>query len=424
MGADTIESILSDKSDPPSMADVSPNDVVEDIEKLAGAASVIKLFNQILQQAINDRATDIHIEHFRGEAVLRYRIDGILYDTQVSEDIKYLYAAIISRIKVMSGLDIVERRMPQDGRAKVKIAEKEYELRVSIIPTLYGENVVIRILPTTMLFSISDLGMSKEDAAILEQLLARPHGIIFVTGPTGSGKTTTLYACLSKLNTRERKILTIEDPIEYELKGISQTQINPKIELTFAAMLRSMLRHDPDIMMVGEVRDFETAEVTIQTALTGHLVFSTIHTNDAASGATRLMHIGIDPYLIASSVNAFIAQRLVRVICENCKEEVKIKNEKFKAEGVNLGKEITVYRGRGCKMCNHSGYSGRLGIYEILVVTEEIKTLIMQKVSSDIIKKKAVELGMHTFMQDGWSKILAGVTTIEEIMRVIQLEGV
>jgi type II secretory ATPase GspE/PulE/Tfp pilus assembly ATPase PilB-like protein len=322
----------------------------------------------------------------------------------------------------MSGLDIVERRVPQDGRAKAKIADKEYELRVSVIPTLYGENIVIRILPTTMLFSITDLGMCAEDEKILEQLLMRPHGIIFVAGPTGSGKTTTLYACLSRLNARERKIVTIEDPVEYELKGIAQTQINNKIGLTFAAVLRSMLRHDPDIMMVGEVRDIETAAVTIQTALTGHLVFSTIHTNDAASGATRLVDIGIEPYLVASSVNAFIAQRLVRLICKNCKEKIKVKTDKFKVEGVSLEKEITAYHGKGCKMCGNTGYTDRTGIYEILVVGEDIRKLIVQKASSDIIKKKAMDLGMHTLLQDGWNKVLSGVTTIEEIMRVIQLE--
>ncbi len=426
VGADTIETILAkeDKITGQKEVKVVIRENVEDLEKLAGDASVIKLVNQILQQALNDRATDIHIEHFRDDAVLRYRIDGILYDTQVSGNIKYLYPAIVSRIKVMSGLDIVERRLPQDGRAKVRIGAKEYELRISVIPTLYGENIVIRILPTTMLFSIADLGMSKKDEKMLGGLLARPHGIIFVTGPTGSGKTTTLYACLSRLNTRERKIVTIEDPIEYELKGISQTQINPKIGLTFAAMLRSMLRHDPDVMMVGEVRDFETAEVTIQTALTGHLVFSTIHTNDAASGATRLMDIGIEPYLIASSVNAFIAQRLVRIICENCKEEVRVKNDKFKADGITLGKEITAYRGKGCKACSNTGYMGRTGIYEILLVDEGIKKLIVEKTPSDVIKKEAVSQGMHTLLQDGWNKILTGVTTIEEIIRVIQLEGV
>ncbi|MDD5136325.1 MAG: GspE/PulE family protein, partial [Candidatus Omnitrophica bacterium] len=282
VGAETIESILSKEEDRSTPIEVSERENVEDLEKLAGDASVIKLVNQILQQAINDRATDIHLEHFRGEAFLRYRVDGILYDTQVSENIKYLYPAVISRIKIMANMDIVERRLPQDGRAKVRIGQKEYELRVSVIPTLYGENIVIRILPTTMLFSIADLGMSKGDDKILAEIISQPHGIIFVTGPTGSGKTTTLYACLSRLNTREVKIVTIEDPIEYELKGISQTQINPKIGLTFATMLRSMLRHDPDIMMVGEVRDVETADVTIQTALTGHLVFSTIHTNDSA----------------------------------------------------------------------------------------------------------------------------------------------
>jgi type II secretory ATPase GspE/PulE/Tfp pilus assembly ATPase PilB-like protein len=426
VGADTIETILAqeDKITGQQAAEVVIKEGVEDLEKLAGDASVIKLVNQILQQAINDRATDIHIEHFRDDAFLRYRIDGILYDTQVSGNIKYLYPAIVSRIKVMSGLDIVERRLPQDGRAKVRIGAKEYELRVSVIPTLYGENIVIRILPTTMLFSITDLGMAAPDEKLLEELLIRPHGIIFVTGPTGSGKTTTLYACLSRLNTRERKIVTIEDPIEYELKGISQTQINPKIDLTFATMLRSMLRHDPDVMMVGEVRDFETAEVTIQTALTGHLVFSTIHTNDAASGATRLIDIGIEPYLIASSVNAFIAQRLVRMICKNCKKEVKIKNDKFKIDGITLGKEITAYKGMGCKACNNTGYMGRTGIYEILLVNEEIKKLIVEKAPSDIIKKMAIDLGMHTLLQDGWNKILAGDTTIEEIIRVVQLEGV
>lgn len=422
VGADTIENILAKGEESAAAMEAAKGEKVEDLEKLAESASVIKLVNQVLQQAITDRATDIHIEHFRHDAILRYRIDGILYDTQINENIKYLYPAIISRIKVMAGLDIVERRIPQDGRAKVRIGDKEYELRVSVIPTLHGENIVIRILPTTMLFSIADLGMSKEDVKILEDQLSRPHGIIFVTGPTGSGKTTTLYACLSRLNTRERKILTIEDPVEYELKGISQTQINPRIGLSFATVLRSMLRHDPDVMMVGEVRDVETAEVTIQTALTGHLVFSTIHTNDAASGATRLIDIGIEPYLIASSVNAFIAQRLVRIICKNCKEKIKIKTDKIKIEGVAMEKEITAYHGKGCKACNDTGYTSRTGIYEILIVDEAIKKLVVQKTSSDVIKRKAIELGMHTLLQDGWNKVLAGITTVEEIMRVVQLE--
>jgi len=423
IGADTIEKILAEEPRAEE-AEVraAAKEKVEDLEKMAESASVIKLVNQILQQAINDRATDIHVEHYRDELVLRYRIDGILYDTQVSENIRYLYPAIISRIKVMSGLDIVERRLPQDGRAKVKIGKSEYELRVSVIPTLYGENVVIRILPTTMLFSIADLGMSEKDLEILDMLLGKAHGILFVTGPTGSGKTTTLYACLSKLNTRELKIVTIEDPIEYELHGVSQSQINPKIGLTFDRMLRSMLRHDPDVMMVGEVRDFETAEITIQTALTGHLVFSTLHTNDAASGATRLVDIGIEPYLISSSVNAFMAQRLVRTICQKCKEQVKVKSDKIKIEGVAAGKDVTVYHGKGCKACNNTGYMGRTGIYEIMLVGDEINKLILQKAPSDAIKNKAMELGMHTLRQDGWDKVLKGITTPEEVMRVTQVE--
>ncbi len=429
VGADTIDRIMSDELRPAGEAAAhAAEEKVEDLEKLAESASVIKLVNQVLQEAIRDRATDIHIEHFRGELVLRYRIDGILYDKTVSEKVKYLHPAIVSRIKVMSGLDIVERRLPQDGRAKVKIGKDEYELRVSIIPTLYGENIVIRVLPTTMLFDILDLGVSDQDKETIEQLLKKSHGIVFVTGPTGSGKTTTLYACLSKLNSRARKIITIEDPIEYELKGISQTQINPKIDLTFARMLRSMLRHDPDVMMVGEVRDRETAEITIQTALTGHLVFSTLHTNDSASGITRLIDIGIEPYLIASSVIAFIAQRLVRVICKDCKEKVALsslgfKSEQLKAEGFNADKHTFVYHGKGCKACNETGYMGRLGIYETLLIKDSIKNLILEKAPSHIIKAKAIEEGMHTLKQDGWDKVLAGVTTLEEVLRVTQLEG-
>ena len=428
VGAETIDRLLSDEVRSAGETERSAHEKVEDIEKMAESASVVKLVNQILQEAITERASDIHIEHYRGELVLRYRIDGILYDASVSEQIKYLHPAIVSRIKVMSGLNIVERRMPQDGRSKVKIGTHEYELRVSIIPTLYGENIVIRVLPTTMLFDIADLGVSEKDRGLIEQLLKRVYGIIFVTGPTGSGKTTTLYACLSKLNSREKKIVTIEDPIEYELRGISQTQTNAKINLTFAQMLRSMLRHDPDVMMVGEVRDRETAEVTIQTALTGHLVFSTLHTNDAASGVTRLIDIGIEPYLIASSVIAFLAQRLVRVICKDCKEQVALSKlgfteDQLKAEGFHADPDTSVYRGKGCKSCNQSGYKGRAAIYEILLINEAVKSLILTKAPSHVIKEKAVKLGMHTLKQDGWDKVLAGVTTPEEVLRVTQLEG-
>jgi type II secretory ATPase GspE/PulE/Tfp pilus assembly ATPase PilB-like protein len=428
VGAETIDRILSDDARPAQAAELSTDEKVDDLEKLAESASVIKLVNQILQEAITERATDIHFEHFLGELILRYRIDGLLYDASVNEKIKYLYLAIVSRIKIMAGLDIVERRLPQDGRVKVKVGTFEYELRVSIIPTLYGENIVIRILPTKMLFDIADLGISENDRGLIEQLLKKVYGIIFVTGPTGSGKTTTLYACLSKLNSREKKILTIEDPIEYELKGITQTQVNTKINLTFAQMLRSMLRHDPDVMMVGEVRDRETAEVTIQTALTGHLVLSTLHTNDAAGGVTRLIDIGIEPYLVASSVIAFLAQRLVRIVCNDCKEQVTLsslgfREDQLKAEGFHADPGTLVFRGRGCKACNQTGYKGRVAIYEILLIDEAIKSLILARAPSHVIKEKSLKHGMHTLKQDGWNKVLLGVTTPEEVLRVTQLEG-
>ena len=421
VAADTVEKLMSQQAGTGTRQDPERTEKIEDLEKMSADASVIKLVNQVYQQAINDRATDIHIEMFREELNLRYRVDGILYEVSAPETIKHLYPAIVSRIKVMSGLDIVERRRPQDGRAKVRIGPKEYELRVSVMPTIYGENIVIRILPATMLFDIASLGMQEKDLLVLEQLIERPHGIIFVTGPTGSGKTTTLYSCLNKLNTAKRKIVTIEDPVEYELKGITQTQVNPKIDLTFSVILRSMLRHDPDIMMVGEVRDRETADITIQTALTGHLVFSTLHTNDAASGITRLMDIGLEPYLIASSVEVFIAQRLIRLICNNCKETTTIPAEIARHfHGSENPVKQQACRGKGCKTCNNTGYMGRTGIYEILLLDDPIKTLILQKASSTMIKEKAVEAGMRTLKQDGWAKIQAGLTTPEEVLRVVQ----
>jgi len=424
VGAETIERILADKPQEEKTAqDAAAKEKIEDLETSPDAASVVKLVNQILQQAIHDRATDIHFEHFRGELLLRYRVDGILYDAQVSENMRYLYPAIISRIKVMASLDIVERRVPQDGRAKVKIGEREYELRVSVLPTLYGENVVIRILPMLMLFSMADLGMQPRELQVLQRVLQKPHGIIFVTGPTGSGKTTTLYTCLSQLNTRERKIITIEDPVEYELRGISQIQVNPKISLTFATALRSILRHDPDVIMVGEVRDFETASITIQTSLTGHLVFSTLHTNDAAGAATRLIDMGIDPFLITSSVEMFVAQRLVRKICSQCKEPLRTPLEKSQLATIPKGVDHNkpVFHGKGCNACNNTGYKGRTGIYELLVMNETIRDMILRKESSDKVEAKAVELGMKPMSQDGWEKVFAGITTPEEVQRVTQV---
>lgn len=405
VGADTVERILAESG--PG----EPTDAIEeshDLERMAEDASVVRLVNQLLQEAITDRATDIHFEVYRDGVIARRRIDGLLYDTNVPRNIRLLYPAIVSRVKLMSGLDIVERRLPQDGRSRVKIGQKEYDLRISVVPSIHGEDVVIRILPSTMLFDLSQLGLSDSNRALLEKFITRPHGIIFVTGPTGSGKSTTLYACLNKLNTRDRKIITIEDPVEYEIKGITQTQISPKVGLVFARALRSMLRHDPDVMMVGEVRDRETAEVATQTAMTGHLVLSTLHTNDAAGGAVRLIDMGIDPYLISSTVLLFMAQRLVRVICENCKES-------YEKEGK------TLYRGKGCGNCNGSGYKGRVAICEFLPLEPAIQDLILAKASANKIRTRADELGYETLAKDGWNKVAAGITTAEEVVRVTSM---
>ena len=354
VGADTIEKILAKKQDAFQDHVHAVEDPAEDIEKRAEDASVIKLVDQILQEAIQQEATDIHIEPDRDSLSVRYRIDGILYDTRVSPDIRYLFSAIVSRIKIMARMDIAERRTPQDGRIKVKVGQRELDLRISILPSVHGEHVVIRILPTEMLFSLNRLGLLPEDLATLEKIIKEPHGIILATGPTGSGKTTTLYASLSTLNTRAKKLITVEDPAEYELKGITQVQVNPRIDVTFAKSLRSILRHDPDVIMVGEIRDVETAEIAIQAALTGHLVFSTLHTNDAAGGITRLMHMGIQPYLIASATRAIIAQRLVRLICPDCREE---RQDTHIVAGFK-GLEGKFYRGKGCEGCRFTGYKG------------------------------------------------------------------
>ena len=417
IGGETIEKIM-DTTELTKELTLSMSKT-EDVADLAEDASIIKFVNQILVQAVKDRATDIHIEPYEDELKVRYRIDGVLYDISVPSNIKYFQAAIVSRIKIMSNLDIVERRLPQDGRIKIKVGQEELDLRISILPTQFGESVDIRLLSGKMLYSLKNLGLSPSDISILGKLIEKPYGIIFVTGPTGSGKTTTLYACLSKIDKKDKKIITIEDPIEYQLKGVTQIQIHPSIGLSFATGLRSMLRHDPDIMMLGEVRDFETLEITIRVALTGHLVFSTIHTNDAAGAVARLLDMGAEPYLVASSVECFIAQRLVRLICLNCKTAVKPNKEVLVEFGIKEDvNNLTIYEGKGCESCKFTGYRGRTGIYEFLVMNEEIRDLIIHRSSSDQIKKKALELGMHTLRMDGWERVKKGITTLDEVIRV------
>lgn len=423
VGAETIEK-MSPEAEDQGIISVQ-HEETQDLIESAEDASIIKFVNQILLEAYRDRATDIHIEPYEDELSVRYRIDGVLHETKVPSTIKNFQSAIISRIKIMANLNIAERRLPQDGRMRIKIGDDKVDLRVSILPTPYGESVMIRILSSNILFGLENLGLLKPDLEILEKMIKKPHGIIFVTGPTGSGKTTTLYASLNKINDKDKKIITIEDPIEYQLKGIMQMQVQPKIGFTFANALRSMLRHDPDVMMVGEARDYETVEITIRVALTGHLVFSTIHTNDAAGGVTRLIDMGVEPFLVASSVECFIAQRLVRVICNNCKREFKPDKEILKELGVSridLSK-VKLYEGEGCDLCRHTGYKGRTAIYEILVMTEPIRELVLKRASADQIKKKAISLGMRTLRQDGWEKIKTGITTPSEVIRVTQEES-
>jgi type II secretory ATPase GspE/PulE/Tfp pilus assembly ATPase PilB-like protein len=396
----------------------------EDLEVLAEDVSIIKVVNQILSEAIKDRATDIHLEPFQDELRTRFRIDGVLYDINIPETIKYFHPAVVSRIKIMARLNIAERRLPQDGRIKIKVDDRELDLRVSVIPTIFGESVQIRILSSTLFLELEKLGLLPEDLKIIEKVITKPHGIIFVTGPTGSGKSTTLYAALARINSSNIKIITIEDPIEYQLRGVNQIQVHPQIGLNFASALRHMLRHDPDVMMVGEVRDYETAEISIRSALTGHLVFSTLHTNDAAGAVTRLLDMGIEPFLVSSSLECLIAQRLVRLICPNCKTPVKSKREILdQIKDIEFDpQKIELYEGKGCEECRFTGYRGRTAIYEILPVTEAIRELILNRASSQQIKKAAIVQGMRTLRQDGLQKVLGGLTTLTEVIRVTEQE--
>ena len=419
VGADTIARMM-DNVPMPERARTQ----VDNIAAIDSEASIGKFINQILLEAYRQRATDIHIEPFENELKIRYRVDGILRDAQVPGNIFHFKDSINSRIKIMSNLNIAEKRLPQDGRFQVKVGNVDLDLRVSFLPSQFGESAVIRLLSSAKLYDMQELGLSDEEQARLEELIHKPHGIIFVTGPTGSGKTTTLYSCLSRINTTEKKIITIEDPIEYQLSGIIQVQIHPAIGLTFARGLRSMLRHDPDIMMVGEVRDLETAEIAIQIALTGHLVFSTLHTNDAVSGITRLIDMGLEPYLISSAVECFVAQRLVRLICPRCKTETSLTPDIIKDFGLTPqeAEGVVIYEGRGCDYCNQTGFYGREGIYEFLMLDDAIREMINTRASSGQIKKKALEKGMKTLLKHGWQKVRQGLTTPEEVIRVTKEE--
>jgi len=394
----------------------------EDLLNIANKAPAIKLINRIFFQAVHSRASDIHIEPYENEARVRFRIDGVLHDICTLP--KQQIPALLSRVKIMANLNIAERRLPQDGQSRIKIGQDLVDIRVSIIPTLGGERVMLRLLDKSRgELTLEQVGFSSDAIERFRRLIAVPHGIILITGPTGSGKTTTLYAALNELNSEERNILTVEDPIEYQLPGIGQMQVKPKINLTFASCLRHILRQDPDVIMIGEIRDLETAEIAIQASLTGHLVLSTLHTNDAASAVTRLVDMGIEPYLISSSVVAIMAQRLIRVICPQCKAPHGPQEHTVSLAGQSRTASLVqgrFYKGQGCENCLKTGYLGRTGIFELLLLDDDIKQMIAKRQGSHIIKQAAIEQGMTTLREDGLRKALAGETTLEEVCRVTQ----
>jgi len=397
-------------------------DEPKDLLDATDEAPIIRLVNSVLFQAVRQRASDIHFESFERGLVVRYRIDGVLYPILTPP--KHLQSSIIARLKIMAGLNIAEKRLPQDGRFAIRTAGKDVDLRVSVLPTSHGERVVLRLLEKeNRLLNLSEMGFSPDHLKTMQQLIRLTHGIILVTGPTGSGKTTTLYAALSEINSPDKNIITVEDPVEYQILGIGQMQVNPKINLTFAAGLRSILRQDPDVIMIGEIRDRETAEIAIHASLTGHLVFSTLHTNDAASAATRLIDMGIEPFLVASSVMAVMAQRLIRKICPDCKKPYQPDDEELIRLGIVPGKNRpTFYRGAGCAACSQTGYRGRTGIHELMVMDDDIRRLIGGKSDAAAIKQAAMAKGMVMLKEEAADKIFHGVTTTEEVMRMTQQE--
>lgn len=395
------------------------DDDVGHLKDLASEAPIIKLVNMIITRAVESRTSDIHVEPFEDEIKIRYRIDGVLQDAESIP--KKLQPAIVSRIKIMARLNIAEKRLPQDGRIKLRIRDQETDMRVSTVPVLYGESIVMRILRKEgIAIDLEQLGFDTDTLSTFMTLARKPNGIVLVTGPTGSGKTTTLYGALDKINRPESKIITVEDPIEYHLKGINQIQVKPQIGLNFANTLRHIVRQDPDIIMIGEIRDLETAEIAIQSSLTGHLVFSTLHTNDAPSAITRLLDMGVEPFLLSSTVRGILAQRLVRVICPVCKDVDESPLSMDEMSMLGLGSDTVLYRGRGCDECAHTGYFGRQGIYELLVVTEEIRKVILRDVDSNRLRAIARSGGMVTLLEYGARLVQAGVTTLSEVLRVTQ----
>jgi len=418
---DTAEEVIQD------LHEEDPDRIISEIEETGDLldntsdAPVIKLVNLMFSQAVRAGASDIHIEPFKNRLAIRQRVDGILYD-MFSPPV-HIQSALVSRIKVMARLNIAEKRLPQDGRTEIRIADINVDVRVSTLPTAFGERVVLRLLDkSSVLLKLTDLGMTPERLKQFNGLIHAAHGIILVTGPTGSGKTTTLYAALSSINNTDINIITVEDPVEYQMEGIGQVQVNPKINLTFANGLRSIVRQDPDVILVGEIRDLETAEIAIQAALTGHLVFSTLHTNDSSSAVTRLIDMGIEPFLVTSSVNAILAQRLVRRLCRTCREPFMPDPESLQSIGITeemLGGR-TIYRNKGCPDCLQTGHKGREGIFELLLMDDEIKSTILRTSDANAIKKIGVEHGMITLRRDGARKVLEGITTIEEVFRVTE----
>jgi general secretion pathway protein E len=402
-------------------AEIEEVDDVVDLIDLTGddEAPIIQFVNYVLRQAVKERASDIHIEPFERDMAVRYRVDGVL--REITKPPKRSQNAITSRVKIMAGLNIAEKRLPQDGRIRLKVAGKDIDIRVSTVPTTYGERIVMRLLDrSSVLRDLSDIGFNPRNLAIMNALIQKPHGIILVTGPTGSGKTSTLYAALAKINRPDLNILTIEDPVEYQLKGIGQVQVNPKIELTFANGLRSFLRQDPDVIMVGEIRDRPTAEIAIQASLTGHLVMSTVHTNDSAGAVMRLVDMGVEPFLVASSLIGVLAQRLVRTICPDCRETYTPPPQELLEIGIDPGEVKEVSRGRGCPHCLNTGYKGRTGIYELMLIDDDIRQLVLQNVDSSTLKQAARKKGLLSLREDGADKVTRGITTTAEVTRVTQ----